>query len=70
MTETEAYETLGWPRAGSAMFILPISGSDRTDWETYECPRGCYRGLTLPEAKAQPEFMGKCPRCNIPWIWG
>lgn len=70
MTEAEAYGVLEWPRAGSAMFVLPMSGSDRTDWEVYECPYNCgYRGLTLPEAKACVEFMSKCPNCNVPWIW-
>jgi hypothetical protein len=70
MTETEAYQQLGWPRAGGYGFVLPISGSDRTDWETYECPTGCgYRGLCVLEARRDPMFMDKCPRCNVPWIW-
>jgi hypothetical protein len=73
MTEAEAYDMLEWPRAGAwGTFILPVSGSDRTDWRVYECPNvGCcgYRGLTLPEAVRDARFMAVCPQCNTPWVW-
>ena len=70
MTEPEAYEMLGWPRAGVPMgFVLPISGSTRTDWIVYSCSNDCgYRGLSVPEAFGQPEEMAICPRCKVPWI--
>ena len=68
MTEPEAYEMLGWPRAGQPLFfILPISGSTRKDWIAYVCPNGCYQGISVPEAFAQGE-LEKCPRCGMPWI--
>jgi hypothetical protein len=70
MTEAQAYEMLNWPRAGVPMgFVLPISGSTRTDWIVYECPCAAgYRGLSVPEAFAQPGEMATCPVCKGPWI--
>ena len=70
MTETEAYDLLGWPKTGNQMFkALPISGSDRTDWIVFECPAGCYRGLGVPESFVnQPEELKTCPNCKSIWI--
>ena len=71
MTESEAYDLLGWPKSGNTLFlVLPISGSERTDWIVYECPCDCgYRGLGLPEYfENMPEEMKTCPRCNVPWL--
>ena len=71
MTESEAYDLLGWPKSGSTLFlVLPISGSERTDWIVYECPCGCgYRGMGVPESfDPKVECGATCPRCNVPWL--
>ena len=71
MTESEAYEMLGWPKAGNTPFlVLPISGSERTDWIVYECPCDCgYRGMGVPEYfDLKVEGGATCPRCHVPWL--
>jgi hypothetical protein len=74
MREADAYLRLGWPLAGAAFFVLPMSGSDRTDWITYMCPNvgTCgYRGLGVPESFKDPAWlkeMSVCPQCRVPWV--
>lgn len=55
-------------------FVLPISGSERTDWVVFECPNvgNCgYRGLGVPESFETPPWktgeMATCPQCKMAW---
>ena len=61
VTEAQAYQAVGWPTVGSrGWLILPLSGSDRTDWIAYDCSNCVGVGVSLPEA-----FTEKCPLCEV-----
>jgi hypothetical protein len=56
MTESEAYRELDWPVKGwdgisdQNLFVLPLCGSDRSDWMVVKCTTCTMRGVSLPEA--------------------
>jgi hypothetical protein len=58
VTEAEAYDKLSWPRNGNCLsggLVLPVSGSERDDWQVFECTNCDLTGLSVPEA------IGGCP---------
>ena len=56
MTEAECYQALGWSPGGGLdeeglrKLILPVSGSDRTDWVLTACVACPMTGYSVPEA--------------------
>jgi hypothetical protein len=65
MTETEAYKKLNWPLEGELMaFVLPLSGSEQTDWIVYRCLNCTMKGLCRLEVY-EPNCIS-CGRQNYP----
>jgi hypothetical protein len=65
VTEAQAYDVLGWPHVGTrGWFVLPLSGSDRTDWIACECPKCGYKAVTVPEA-----FVLACHGCSSDYTY-
>lgn len=63
MTETEAYNKLGWPHDGLVngrpTLVLPLSGSESTNWMAIRCTECVMVGVTLPHA-----FTKVCFSCG------